>query len=172
MLTTLLLVAGPLLGGVISTLMQHRSAATARRDERAERERADQVAAVRDLVAALGTHQLAMWRRERLRLTGADTQALQDAREVAYTASRAVPAALTCVRILVPVLGPSACRDAEATSALRDADDEAALDTLRRAAGAATDRLIEAAADYFAPAAAPARPRPRPRSAARPTPAP
>jgi hypothetical protein len=66
MWSSIIAVAGTLLGGALAGLLQVRVERAARADRRAEALRV----ALGELVAALGDHRRAMWHREELRLKG------------------------------------------------------------------------------------------------------
>jgi len=143
-------VAGTLLGGTLTALLQARSARAARREARADQRRDDQVKAVTSLVQALNDHRRAMWLREDLRLGGADQQTLSSARDALHATRSDVSATLASVAVLVPELREAAQSAAGTTFALRDAADRDALTALRRTAIAAVDAFVDAAGVFFA----------------------
>lgn len=67
-------VLGTLAGALTAGLLQHRSARTARAEERAHNHRQDQLGAVTDFAAALDAYRSAIFHRERLALTEAGTE--------------------------------------------------------------------------------------------------
>lgn len=107
---TIIAVAGTLLGGLLTVLLQSRHSQAARRDDRAERRAADLRAARCYLVAAIGDHRRTMWHREHLRLTGAPQQDYDTARAASHATRSAVTAPLVAVSILEPELEPAARR--------------------------------------------------------------
>lgn len=137
-------VAGTLLGGVVAAWAHARFAESARREGRDEQRREAMLAAVVELVAALGDHRRAMWRREQLRLSGGAGEAREAARSESRATRSAVTAPLTMVCMLAPQVAGEARQAAEAALRLRDAGDMEALAALRRGAIEATDRLVAA----------------------------
>lgn len=142
---TIIAVAGTLLGGLLTALLQSRSTRAARRDDRAERRAADLRAALGSLVAAIGDHRRTMWHREHLRLTGAPQHDYDSARAASHTTRSAVTAPLVAVSILEPGLATAARTAAQAAFDMRGAADLDALTTLREHACTATDDLVDAA---------------------------
>jgi hypothetical protein len=140
-------VAGTLAGGALAGVTQVRGARTERAETRREARRGEAVAAVTALVAALADHRRAMWLREDLQLSGADTHAAQ---ATSHETRSAVTAPLVTVRLLAPALADTAKQAAQASYAMRNAPDLDALETLRTAALAASDQLVDEAADVFA----------------------
>lgn len=132
-------------GGLLTGMVQARVARAARRDTR----QADAITAVASLVAALADHRRAMWVVEDLRLSGADTQTVAEARATSHTTRSAVTAPLVAVRILVPALAQPAQHATRATFAMHAAPDSATLAALRSSALEASDRLVEAAGEFF-----------------------
>ncbi|WP_030811448.1 hypothetical protein [Streptomyces sp. NRRL S-337] len=149
-LTSVIAVIGTLLGSVTAYVLQQRAARTERAEARSEALRGRQLAAVADLVAALADHRRAMWVREDLALSGADTAACEKTRATSHETRSAITAPLLTVTLLAPALAESATYAAEATYALRGATDRAALDDLCAAAVAASDRLVTGAAAALA----------------------
>lgn len=142
---SIIAVAGTLLGGALTGLLQIRSARiaseAARADQRAEALRR----ALGELVAALGDHRRAMWHREVLRLDGADEEALDAARTATRATRSAVTGPLVAVSVLDRSLAEPARQAALAAFGLRDATDHPVLASRRDAAIAATDELVAAA---------------------------
>ncbi|MEU1013301.1 protein kilB [Streptomyces sp. NPDC005890] len=93
-------VAGTLLGGAFTALLQSRRERTARAERRAEALRV----ALGEPVAALGDHRRALWHREDLRLNGASAEAVQAARAASHATRSAVTAPLVAVSVLDPSL--------------------------------------------------------------------
>ncbi|WP_037905028.1 hypothetical protein [Actinacidiphila yeochonensis] len=142
---TIIAVAGTLLGGLLTALLQSRHSRAARRDDRADRRAADLRAALGELVAAIGDHRRTMWHREHLRLTGAPQDTYDSARAASHTTRSAVTAPLVAVSIIEPDLEPAARRAARAAFDLRGATDLDALAAMREDAITATDDLVAAA---------------------------
>lgn len=138
-------VLGTLLGSVTAYVLQQRTARTDRADVRRHEERRDRIAAVTALVA-LADHRRAMWVREDLRLSGASDVDYQAARAASHNTRSALTAPLTTLAILAPDLAVAAHAAADATYALRGAENRELLDFYRRAAIDAADDLIRAAA--------------------------
>jgi hypothetical protein len=101
-------VAGTLLGGLLTALLQSRHSRAARRDDRAERRAADLRAALGSLVAAIGDHRRTMWHREHLRLTSTPQAEYDTVRAASHATRSAVTAPLVAVSILEPGLAPAA----------------------------------------------------------------
>lgn len=138
-------VAGTLLGGLLTALLQSRQSRATRRDERAERRAADLRAALGSLVAAIGDHRRAMWDREQLRLAGAAEHDYDTARAASHVTRSAVTAPLVAVSILEPDLEPAARRAVRGAFDMRGAADLDALAAMREHAITATDDLVAAA---------------------------
>jgi hypothetical protein len=142
---TIVAVAGTLLGGLLTALLQSRQSRAARRDERAERRAADLRAALGSLVAAIGDHRRAMWHREQLRLAGAAEDDYATARAASHVTRSAVTAPLVAVSVLEPDLEPVARRAVRGAFDMRGATDLDALAAMREHAITATDDLVAAA---------------------------
>ncbi|MFI2079797.1 protein kilB [Streptomyces rubiginosohelvolus] len=143
-------VLGTLLGSVTAYLLQQRTARTDRADVRRHEERRERIAAVTALVAALADHRRAMWVREDLRLSGVAEADYQAARVTSHNTRSALTAPLTTLAILAPDLAVAAHAAADATYALRGAENRELLDFYRRSAIEATDDLVRAAASATA----------------------
>ncbi|MFD7031969.1 hypothetical protein ACFWAR_28470 [Streptomyces sp. NPDC059917] len=144
-------VLGTLAGALTAGLIQHRSARTARAEERAEGHRQDQLAAVTDFAAALDAHRSAMFHRERLALEQAGAEHQLAAQTRSHDTRTAVTAPHIRLQVLAPELAAHAERAAAATYALRRAADRAALDVRRREAKDASAAFIAAAAGLLGP---------------------
>ena len=141
MWSSIIAVAGTLLGGTLAGLLQVRVERAARADRRAEALRV----ALGELVAALGDHRRAMWHREELRLNGLSQETVEKARAASHATRSAVTAPLVTVSVLEPSLAEPARQAVQAAFALRDAPDHDALAFRRQAAIAATNDLVAAA---------------------------
>jgi len=141
MWSSIIAVAGTLLGGALAGLLQVRMERGARVDRRAEALRV----ALGELVAALGDHRRAMWHREELRLRGLNQETVDKARATSHATRSAVTAPLVAVSVLEPSLAQPARQAALAAFALRDAPDHEILAARRETAIAATDDLVAAA---------------------------
>ncbi|MFE1479093.1 protein kilB [Streptomyces cyaneofuscatus] len=139
-------VLGTLMGSVTAYMLQQRTARTDRADVRRHEERRDRIAAVTDLVAALADHRRAMWVREDLRLSDATEADYQAARTASHSTRSALTAPLTTLAILAPDLAGVAQEAADATYALRGAENRELLDFYGRSAIEAADDLVRAAA--------------------------
>ncbi|GAB3462506.1 hypothetical protein [Actinophytocola sediminis] len=124
-------VAGTLLGGLLAGVVQARTARVARRETREADRRSEALGAVTALLSALADHRGAMRDREDLRLSGADEDALRDARAVVRVTRAAITAPLSTVAILLPDLAKWADAAVQATYALRKAPDHTVLEHLR-----------------------------------------
>ncbi|WP_031523076.1 hypothetical protein [Streptomyces sp. NRRL F-5123] len=138
-------VAGTLLGGLLTGLLQSRSARAERKAARADRRADDLRAALGALVEVTGDHRRAMWRREHLRLTGAPAAEYEGARAESHATRSAVTAPLVAVSVLEPALAPVARAAAQAAFDMRGAADLDALAAVRERAITATDDLVAAA---------------------------
>jgi hypothetical protein len=143
--TSLIAVLGTLAGGGLTATVQGRLARVNRREAR----RADALAAVTQLAAALANHRRAMWVLEDRRLSGAPEQAVDEARTKSHDSRAAIEIPLHTVAILVPALAQSAEEATQATFAMRNAADQDALKTLREAAKDAHGRFMAAARVVF-----------------------
>jgi len=144
--TSLVAVLGTLAGGGLTATVQGRLARANRREAR----RADALAAVTQLAAALADHRRAMWVVEDRRLSGAPEQAVDEAQAKRHDTRAAIEIPLHTVAILVPALAESAEEATQATFAMRNAADHDALNTLRQAAKDAHGRFVAAARMVFA----------------------
>ncbi|WP_338064053.1 protein kilB [Streptomyces noursei] len=137
---------GTLLGSATTYVLQQRAARAERDEARADDLRDRQLAAIAALVAALADHRRAMWVREDLALSGADTDAYNKARTTSHETRSAITVPLLTVTLLIPTLAESAKDAAQATYALRGASDDRTLADLRDTALTAVDRLTTNAA--------------------------
>jgi hypothetical protein len=142
---TIIAVAGTLLGGLLTALVQSRSTRADRKAARADRRADDLRAALGALVAAIGDHRRTMWHREHLRLTGAPAEAVGTARAASHTTRSAVTAPLVAVSVLEPGLADTARAAATSAFELRGAADLDALANLREHSITATNDLVAAA---------------------------
>ncbi|WP_328473529.1 protein kilB [Streptomyces sp. NBC_00448] len=145
MWSSVIAVAGTLLGGALTGLLQSRGDRRARQSARADEKAQALRAALGELVAALGDHRRAMWHREVLRLDGTDPEAFEAARNASRATRSAVTAPLVSVSVIEPALAQTARQAAEAAFDLRDAPDRATLAARRENAITATDTLVAAA---------------------------
>ena len=143
-------VGGTLAGGLLASAAQARAARAERREQRREDRRGEVVAAVTALVAALADHRRAMWVLEDLRLSGAEAHVVDQARATSHETRSAVTAPLVTVRLLAPALADAAHQAAKASYAMRNAPGVDRLETLRAAALAASDHLVDEAGAAFA----------------------
>ncbi|MFF3678141.1 hypothetical protein ACFYYS_29725 [Streptomyces sp. NPDC002120] len=146
-------VLGTLAGALTAGLLQHRSARTARAEERAVSHRQDQLGAVTDFAAALDAHRSAMFHRERLTMTeaGAGAEHRLDAQTRSHDTRAAITAPHIRLQVLVPELAGPAQLAADATYGLRKAMDRAELDARRHEAKEASAAFIAAAATLLSP---------------------
>lgn len=144
-------VLGTLAGALTAGLLHHRSARTARAEERAESHRQDQLGAVTDFAAALDAHRSAMFHRERLTMTEAGTEHQLEAQTRSHDTRAAITAPHIRLQVLVPELAGPAQQAADATYALRRAIDRTELDARRHAAKEASVAFIAAAATLLSP---------------------
>lgn len=142
MWASIIAVAGTLLGSITAYFLQQRGT------ERAALRR-DRLTAVSALTVALADHRRAMWVREELRLSGADTTVYETARRESHTTRSAITAPLTTLSILAPALARAAQDAVDASYGLRGADSPQALEAAREAAIAACERLIHEASKTF-----------------------
>lgn len=144
-------VIGTLAGALTAGFLQHRAAATARAEQRADTHRQDQLGAVTDFAAALDAHRSAMFHRERLALTEAGTEHQLEAQTKSHDTRTAITAPHVRLQVLVPELAGPAQQAADATYALRNATGDAELAALRRAAKEAAAAFVAAAAALLSP---------------------
>ncbi|CAL9328425.1 protein kilB [Streptomyces sp. enrichment culture] len=144
-------VLGTLAGALTAGLLQHRSARTARAEERADNHRQDQLAAVTDFAAALDAHRSAIFHRERLALSAAGTEHQMEAQTRSHETRAAVTAPHIRLQVLIPDLAGPAQQAADATYALRKASDRTDLDARRHAAKEAATAFVSAAAALLSP---------------------
>ncbi|MBZ4319398.1 protein kilB [Streptomyces huiliensis] len=146
MLTSIIAVAGTLLGCLVTGVMQHRVTAAARAEDRAEARHQAVVDAVADVATALAAHRRAMWVREDARLRGAAAEEIATTRAESHATRSAITAPLVRLSVLAPALAVPAREAAQAAFALRGAPDAPTLDARRQDALAAVERVVEAAA--------------------------
>ncbi|MFG2298287.1 hypothetical protein [Streptomyces sp. NPDC048603] len=144
-------VTGTLAGALTAGILQHRAAATARAEQRADTHRQDQLSAVTEFAAALDAHRSALFHRERLALAEAGTEHRMEAQTKSHDTRTAVTAPHVRLQVLVPELAGAAQQAADATYALRHATDRPQLDALRRTAREASTAFIAAAAALLNP---------------------
>ncbi|MFJ1894467.1 protein kilB [Streptomyces sp. NPDC088170] len=150
MLSTVIAVAGTLLGAVVAGLIQSRAARAARAATRTDQRHADELAAMAAFSAAIAAHRRAMAVREDLRLTGADPDRVAAARSESHQTRAAIEEPKVRLAILAPDLARAAEDAAQATYALRGAPDPDTLTARREAAIEAGHRFVTAAARRFA----------------------
>ncbi|MDX3385344.1 protein kilB [Streptomyces niveiscabiei] len=141
MWSSVIAIAGTLLGGLLAGFLQQRGERAARAERREEALRV----ALGELVAALGDHRRALWHREELRLQGASEEARHSARTASHATRSALTAPLVSVSVLAPPLAVTARAAVLAAVNLRDVPDLEALSARREAAIRATDELVAAA---------------------------
>lgn len=144
-------VLGTLAGAVTAGLLQHRSARTARAEERADSYRQDQIGAITDFAAALDAHRSAMFHREHLALANVGTEHQLEAHTRSHDTRAAITAPHIRLQVLVPELAGPAQQAADATYALRKATSRADLDARRQAAKEASVAFVAAAATLLSP---------------------
>ncbi|WP_416973559.1 protein kilB [Streptomyces sp. 4F14] len=141
MWSSVIAVAGTLLGGVLAGFLQQRGERVARAERREEALRV----ALGELVAALGDHRRALWHREELRLQGAPEETRHSARSASHATRSALTAPLVSVSVLSPPLAAPARTAVLAAVDLRGVPDLETLSARREAAIRATDELVAAA---------------------------
>ncbi|RPK78874.1 hypothetical protein EES45_16560 [Streptomyces sp. ADI97-07] len=146
MWASVIAVLGTLLGSTTAYLLQQRTVRADRAEARRYEERRDRIAAVTALTVALADHRRSMWVREDLRMSGAADADYQSARTASHGTRSALTAPLTVLTILAPGLAGLAKEAADATYNLRGVASRELLDTRRRDAIEAADRLVQAAA--------------------------
>ncbi|MFJ7586229.1 hypothetical protein ACIQZO_02265 [Streptomyces sp. NPDC097617] len=144
-------VLGTLAGALTAGLLQHRSARTARAEQRADSYLQDQLGAVTEFAAALDAHRSAMFHRERLALAEAGAEHQLEAQTRSHDTRAAITAPHIRLQVLVPELSGAAEQAADATYALRKATGRAELDSRRRAAKEAAVAFVAAAAALLSP---------------------
>lgn len=147
---SLIAVGGTLAGGLAASVTQLRGARAERRENRREARRSEALAAVTGLVAALADHRRAMWQFEDAKLTGKPAQVVAELETVQHGTRSAINAPMTTVAILTPALAGPAREAAQAAYAMRNSTDLDVLEARRAVAAGTSDRLVEAAAEFFA----------------------
>lgn len=140
-------ILGTLAGASVSAWFQQRGQRAERTAAATATHRRDTLDAVTDLVTALADHRKTMWLREDARLSGADWAGLRDA---SHATRAAVTAPAVRVAILLPTLATTAQTATDATYAMRNATNHAALATAREDAVSAAERLINDAGQLLA----------------------
>jgi hypothetical protein len=152
MITTMIAVAGTLLGAIVSGLFQHRSAGRTEQVARREQLRQAQIEAVTALAVAVSDHRAAMWIRGDARLKGDSDERVRELRSRSHATRSAVTRPLIALRLHItdPAVRQAADEMVTATYAMRDADTSTdALTRAREAALAAHDRFVDVAASYL-----------------------
>ena len=142
---SIIAVIGTLLGAIVAGGIQQAHARRTRREALHDRG----LAAVAALAGALADHRRTMWVRETLRLSGADIDAVAEARTASHATRSALTAPQTLVTLLLPGLAPHAERAATAVYALRDAATAEQLADARDRAKHTADALTAAAAQHL-----------------------
>lgn len=150
---TLLAITGTLLGALVSGLLQHRLAHAARTEARTAQHRTDQLGAVTDLAVALSNHRRAMWKSRDAHLTSADPARITDLHDETHHTRAAITSPAVRVRLLITdrTVRDAATSAITATYTMRDATDLTHLETLRQAALATHDHLVEETAHHLTP---------------------
>ncbi len=148
--SSVIAVVGTLAGGLLAGVVQLRGARAERAESRVESRRREALAAVAALASALADHRRAMFVLEDRRLADAAEEVVDAARSISHETRAAVTAPLVTVRLLAPTLATTAQEAATAAYAMRNAPDTTVLETRRRVALAASDRLVDQAAVVFA----------------------
>lgn len=130
MLTTVLAVAGTLLGSIVTGTFQHLAAGRAERAAATEQLRRERLEAVATLAAAGSDHRRTLRVRGQARLRGADEAELEELRAKSHATRSAITRPLVTLRLLVP--------------------DPAVTAAAQERARTAHDHFVEAAAAYFA----------------------
>ncbi|MFH8797699.1 hypothetical protein [Streptomyces sp. NPDC017941] len=149
MFTTIVAVAGTLLGAIVSGWFQHRAAGRSEKVARTEQNRRDQLEAVTALAVAISDHRAAMWARGDARLKGDPPDRLRDLQTRSHATRSAVTRPRVALRLHVtdPATRQAADAMVSTTYAMREAytstDD---LTRAREAALQAHDRFVDVAA--------------------------
>lgn len=152
MLSTILAIAGTLLGAVVSGVFQHRSAAQSARTALNQQLRRDRLEAVTALATAVSEHRRTMWMRGDAQLKAAPAERVRALKSESHLTRGAVTRPLVALRILVTDPGVRAAADAmvTATYALRDAYTSTGdLTQARETAKDAHDAFVDQAAHYL-----------------------
>ncbi|MFJ2203319.1 hypothetical protein [Streptomyces violaceusniger] len=158
MISTVIAVAGTLLGAAVSGIFAQLGARRTERADRAERRRGELLHAMQRLSTAVSAHRRAMYKRGEARLTGASEERVQQLRDISHDTRGDVQEPLSSVRLLVRDAAVLAAADemVEATFGMRRADGttDAALTregltAARQVAVDAHDRFISAAAAHL-----------------------
>jgi hypothetical protein len=147
---SLIAVGGTLAGGLVASVAQLRGARAERRENRGEARRGEALSAVTRLVEALADHRRAMWEHEDARLTGKSEQVVAALLAALHITRSAINGPMTTVAILTPGLAAAAREAAQATYAMRESGSLDVLEARRAVALGASDRLVAAAAEFFA----------------------
>jgi len=150
-MTTVIAVLGTLLGALVSGLLQHRLARSARADARDDQLRADQLATVTTLAVAVSDHRRAMWQVSEARLTSQPADRITELRDESHRTRSAITAPAARVRLLIrdQAVRAAAVEAIQTTFRMRDASGLRELEEMRQAALTTHDTLIETAASYL-----------------------
>ncbi|MEU6016983.1 protein kilB [Streptomyces sp. NPDC047515] len=128
-----------LAGVLLTALLQQRSQRADRATAATEARRRDALDAVSELATVLADHRRVMWRREDLRLTGADWT---EARTTSHATRAAITAPSVRVTVLLPELAAAVDAAARTVYSMRNAADHTALEVARDQALAAANQLV------------------------------
>jgi hypothetical protein len=151
-ITTIIAVAGTLLGAIVSGLFQHRAASRTENVARTEQHRRDQLEAVTALAVAISDHRSAMWVRGDAVLKNDPADRVRELQTRSHATRSAVTRPQVALRLHITDTDVRQAADAmvSATYAIRDAttstDD---LSRARERALQAHDHFVDVAAQYL-----------------------
>ena len=155
MTEALVAVVGTLAGGLLTGLLQHRTARTGRTAARAEHLRQERLDAVTALAVALSDHRRAMWHVRHADLTAAPADRVRELRDESHRTRSALTSPAVRIRLLIPDAAVRGAAEAAvaATYALREAADIHALQRGRCTARDLHDDFVDIAGSYYLAAA-------------------
>ncbi|MGW7415808.1 hypothetical protein [Streptomyces sp. NPDC054863] len=151
MLSTIIAIAGTLLGAIVAGVIQRANATRNHQEAQAVQLRRDKLTVVADLAAALAELRAAMWRRGEAVLAGASRERVEELEARVHETRAAVTRPLVALQILITDRAVQSAADnmAEATYRLRDAETTEELNTFRLGAARAHERFVTAAGAYL-----------------------
>ncbi len=153
MWTTVVAVLGTLLGAIVAGAIQHQTARTGRVQDRAETLWREQFDAITALAACATEHRRVLYTQQDLQHHGhwPDPEYLAALKAERYATRSATTAQLVRLQLLIldPAVRQAAADLVTSTYNLRDLTDADDIEARRRAAVAAHDSFVGAAADYL-----------------------
>ncbi|MFJ2745415.1 hypothetical protein ACIO3O_37800 [Streptomyces sp. NPDC087440] len=151
MLSTIIAIAGTLLGAIVAGVIQRVNTARAHQESQAVQLRRDKLTAVTEFAAALDAHRAAMFKRGEAALAGAAEARVEELGARVQETRAGVSRPLVTLQVLIsdPAVRGTADVLVEATLRLREAETAEELTAFRLGAARAHERFVAAAGAYF-----------------------